>query len=177
LKDYPHDVILSKRFSCWGWGTWADRWNNINNKLEPFNNPYNDYSRVPDDAGFDLAIMAKDLLNKPGSTWAVPVAITCLKLDLLHALTKYYLSQNIGIESGTHGNPAVEIKLSKYFLENNQTEDRIPVKFPELSFNREVGQAIKDYINGMYGVGLKTKMISAAINFVKFGWSKQNNHE
>jgi len=34
VANYPYDVIMSPRFSCWGWGTWAECWNRIADDLE-----------------------------------------------------------------------------------------------------------------------------------------------
>ena len=40
LPDYPYDVVLSPRFRCWGWATWAGRWQRVADALPSFVNPF-----------------------------------------------------------------------------------------------------------------------------------------
>lgn len=30
VDNAPYDTFLGERFSCWGWATWQDRWDNVN---------------------------------------------------------------------------------------------------------------------------------------------------
>lgn len=152
LKEYPYDVIFSKRFSCWGWGTWDDRWNRISRNLLSFRNPFENYGSIPNDAGFDLPIMAKSACDRPGFYWDIPIAITCLKLGFLHALTRYYLINNIGLDSGTHGSQNINKKLLKFLNQNNLINDRMPQSFPEATFLPEVRDAVQEYIRDIYSI-------------------------
>jgi hypothetical protein len=145
LGDYPFDVILSPRFSCWGWGTWADRWHGIAEDLRQFRNPFESPDNVPLHAGFDLRDGAQAVANRPGFYWDLPLALLCLHLGLLHALTRYYLINNIGTDgTGTHGN--VPPALIKFMAENNQIQERLPVAFPPVSLREDVCQAVQQYV-------------------------------
>ncbi len=146
LPSYQFDVILSPRFSCWGWGSWADRWHSLAESLVPFKNPFGSADAVPDYAGFDLPGMARQIETRPDLSWAAPVALLCLHRGLLHALTRYYLINNIGIASGTHSNPRAKRRRRNYAKKHNCVCDRVPQFYPEVTIQPEVCQAVQEYV-------------------------------
>ncbi len=150
LPDYQLDVILSPRFSCWGWGTWSDRWNSLSSSISDFKNPFGSADAVPDDAGADLPGMARKMAASPDLSWAVPVALLCLHRGFLHALTRYYLISNIGIASGTHSNPRASRRLENYTKKHNRVCDRVPQFFPEVTIQPEVCQAVQEYVREVH---------------------------
>ena len=103
LSNFEYDVFLSQRFLCWGWATWKDRWNHILAQLEKKKNPYHSFRDIPETAGPDLPFHAFNLEKGLTDTWAVPLALICLKNGYRHVMPRYPLVQNIGMDgSGTN---------------------------------------------------------------------------
>jgi hypothetical protein len=144
LPGYPYDVILSPRLSIWGWGTWADRWQSVVGDLKEFENPYGSPGRVPLYAGMDLPNGARAIELRPHFYWDLPMALLCLHNGFLHALTRFYLVQNIGLASGTHG--FVNERVVAFMRQNNRLADRVPVKFAPVIRQPEVCAAVQQYV-------------------------------
>lgn len=147
LSDYPFDVILSPRFSCWGWGTWADRWAVVRDKLVHFQNPFGTPDNVPTIAGDDLGDGAAAIEQRPSFYWDTPVCLLCLHSGMLHALTRFYLVQNIGTDSGTHGNG--NPKVIKFMQQNNRVHAVVPHTLPDVILDDKVCVAIQRYIKNI----------------------------
>lgn len=145
LPDYPHDVLFSPRFSCWGWGSWASRWGTIfeewsayrGNQGLPFDPAY-----LPSHGGGDISGM---LQNCPrGSLWDAMVAGTFLYHDWLQAIPSYYLVHNIGADIHL-GQDRID-----FMWANNPIQARVPGKFPPVVEMREdVNAAVRDYVRAM----------------------------
>ncbi|HLA82781.1 MAG TPA: glycosyltransferase [Thermoleophilia bacterium] len=144
LPGYPFDVIMSPRFSCWGWGTWADRWRGLASDLPSFRNPFGSPDDVPLHAGRDLRDGARAVERRPSFYWDFPLTLLCLHRGLLHALTRYYLVSNIGTDSGTHGN--VSSAVLKFLEENNVICNSVPRSLPPVSLQAEVVSAVQQYV-------------------------------
>lgn len=118
------DNFISPRFSSWGWGTWSDRWFHLG--LSSWKNPYHSIDDIPMTAGDDLRIMAGELEKDPGAYWDVKIALSSLYSHSYHALTKYYMVNNIGLDSGDHPNSSINVNdFSKKY---NPLVNRIPEK-------------------------------------------------
>lgn len=150
LNDFSSDIFLSPRFSSWGWGTWSNRWNNLD--LSPWKNPYSSISEIPLTAGDDIQLMANELEKNPDFYWDIKVALLNLYNNKVNALTKYYLVNNIGLDSGDHPNP--ELDINKFAQLFNPIKNRIPniVSEPiqQLStnnINQKYIDAVRDYNN------------------------------
>ncbi len=147
IRDYPYDVIMSPRFSCWGWGTWADRWSRIEGDLEQGKLPYSTPEEVPIHAGEDLSISVLSLKNNPGFSWAYPTALHCLRNNWLQAITNYYLTNNIGLTSGEHG--YAHQGLVQFYKENNVINAKIPQRFPKPIADSKVDSAIREFLSAV----------------------------
>ena len=152
LSRYPHDVIFSPRFSCWGWGTWADRWQEVADKIIPFVNPYGTWEMVPLDVGRDLREGAQILEHQPLYSWAYPVSIWCMHRELVHAHSRHYLVSNIGTD-GT-GQNAFGTAYSRYMSKHVIIQDCVPERTPPYEkTDLNVRQAVRIYIEGSFSVG------------------------
>ena len=71
--NYKFDVYLAPRASSWGWGTWADRWNEVDWEITDFNDFINDISKVKqfNKGGDDLSKMLKREMNGQIDSWAI----------------------------------------------------------------------------------------------------------
>lgn len=155
LSAYSFDVILSPRFSCWGWGTWADRWQQVASDLLDFHSPFASPDDVPLDAGDDIPSAVKLTKARPGFYWDYPISLFSLYYGWLHALTRYYLTKNIGISSGVHGRAGPHLK--RFYEQNNPLTEKIPSLFPLAQRQDEVSVAIQQYLTDVRRAGIKDR--------------------
>jgi len=151
LRDWPFDVIMSPRFTCWGWGTWADRWERIGRRCLDKQIPYETPEDVPSHAGLDLQRAITKIKVRHGFYWDIPIALFCLKENMLHAISKWYLTNNIGADSGVHGSTSLPSqRANKFRLKSNPLESRCPCRFPEATPSCEVSVAIQNYLDALH---------------------------
>jgi 2-polyprenyl-3-methyl-5-hydroxy-6-metoxy-1,4-benzoquinol methylase len=167
LPDYPFDVIFSPRFSCWGWGTWANRWKTIEETIANFKNPFSSAKNVPFYAGYDLKRGAELVEKNPGFYWDIPISLICLHRRLLNAITRHYLIKNIGVDSGTHGSKTPQ-QLIEFTETHNAIGSRIPTEFPPILLRDDICNAIQEYVTEI------TSLISEPRKH-RLAWSSLSN--
>ncbi|MGD0781145.1 MAG: methyltransferase domain-containing protein [Dehalococcoidales bacterium] len=155
IADYPCDVIMSPRFSCWGWGTWADRWKRIEYDLVQRKLPYSTPDEIPTHAGEDIPASILQIKSHPDFYWDIPIALHCLRNNWFHAITNYYLTNNIGLMSGHHGHSRPE--LIQFTQENNAIEDKNPRKFSKPEADPRVDSAIRAYLSAVNQAAIPSK--------------------
>lgn len=155
ITDYPFDVIMSPRFSCWGWGTWADRWNRIAEDLKQREWPYSAPNEIPTHAGEDLSQSILQIRNRPNFYWDIPIALHCLRNNWFHAITNCYLTNNIGLTSGHHGHAHPE--LIQFMQENNAIDEKVPRKFSKPEADPRVDSAIRTYLSAVNQAAIPSK--------------------
>ncbi len=108
-KDYPYDVYLDPVNMCWGWGTWSDRWNQVDFDLKDWEvdkgNP-EIISRL-NKAGRQLIGMIEAQASGRLKTWDIQCAYHVVKNGLMSIEPRYQLSKNIGfstVAGGVHNN-------------------------------------------------------------------------
>jgi len=144
LRRYPYDVILSPRFACWGWATWADRWKLVGAELLRYRPSFVAPGEIPRHAGDDL-VQAVRMVNKfPGRYWDYPIMLQSLERGWLHALTRFYLTNNIGLEGGVNYRP--NPRLRKFMAKTNPLTRQVPSRFPEVALRPEVAAAVRHYV-------------------------------
>lgn len=148
LSGYPYDIVLSPRFTCWGWATWSDRWRDMARRLRESESPFTRPEDVPAYAGSDLAQAVRLILERPRSYWDLPIALHCLLQGMLHALTRHYLVNNIGVTTGVHGH-AGPAQID-YFRRQNGITEKVPGAFPPPVRRDDVCAAIADYLGGVW---------------------------
>ena len=111
LQAYDKDVYTMHKGDCWGWATWADRWNNAVWAEVDFNEYFKDKKlrrRFENtENGWDLLM----LLQSQGkiSSWAVRWVLNLLKENLLTVYPANSYVTNAGFDgSGTHSNKSEE---------------------------------------------------------------------
>lgn len=144
LPGYGYDVLFSPRFSCWGWGSWSNRWGLIYSEWRRYFDGQElawNLSALPGHAGLDIGNM---LMNHPRQLWDASVAASFLANGLLQAITSYYLVHNIGADR-TCGQDLIDKMWS-----NNPIQNRIPTEFPPaVGLNEDVCAAVRAYVNMM----------------------------
>jgi hypothetical protein len=144
LPGYQYDVLLSPRFSCWGWGTYQHKWHTVYDEWLKYratgSAPF-DLGSLPGHAGGDIANMIAS--HPPGQLWDGVLAGSFLHHGLLQAIPRYYLIHNIGAD--------IHVSQSKieFMLSNNVIEERVPIAYPPLSLDADVGAAVRSYVNAM----------------------------
>ncbi len=92
-------AFLSRRFFCWGWATWADRWNTLLPLIRGNCWPYEHYWEIPPDIGTDFAWAHRQhRMGRRKLTWDRIVALWTLKLEMLHLCPCTRLTTNIGLD-------------------------------------------------------------------------------
>lgn len=145
LPNYPYDVVISPRLSVWGWASWADRWQEMSPLVRNFVSPYPTPEEMPLDMGSDMPGMLKITLENPDYTWDVPTAVVCFSRQYSHAVTRHYMTKNLGLESGVHGKK-MSNRLACFFVQNNRLHDAVPQRLPPLVRDERVTRALQTYI-------------------------------
>ena len=148
LKKYKRDIFVTRKGDCWGWGTWADRWEGVD-WLFSDGNQYrrNLVERMRFESlesGLDKLLMRQ--IDGKGSSWAVIWIYSLYKRKLLSVYPRISRTANVGNDgSGEHGGTD-----NKYNVELSKAGEKcffedIPVdKQLERSLARYPGRHLKD---------------------------------
>ena len=112
------DIYAAGRFTCWGWGTWKDRWEKLNQNLEPL-----------DAWGSDLPVMLDKATKGEIDTWDIQfqAAHNFYGWKCIHPPKS--LVKNIGMDgSGTHFNLLSMLKPNKWKAEIHNVDYKF--KYP-----------------------------------------------
>ncbi len=104
-KDYLNDIFTAYRSCSWSWGTWADRWQNVDLELKDFS----DFCKKPslikklNANGNDRFMRLYRQTKGNGSSWSVRFGAHLVKNGWLTVYPRYSYISNIGCdESGVH---------------------------------------------------------------------------
>ena len=122
FRDYGHDTVSTARFTCWGWGTWQDRWVQNRTLIAETAQLFDSPDKIPTIAGSDFPQLIR--ARGPGEgpiSWDIKVALAALKLRKVHILPTAGLIRNIGQDrSGVHQGIQKAVR-SKFFHNRNVT--------------------------------------------------------
>lgn len=149
LPDYAYDVVLSPRFSSWGWATWSARWARIADQILDFENPFASTDAIPTTGGADLRQAIDQMQAQPGTSWAYPVSLLSLYHGWLHAHTRRPMIENIGLTDGTH-RVSEDAWMLTFFREHVSVLDRLPQRLPIAMFQPRVAVAVCHYFDLLY---------------------------
>lgn len=97
--DDPLATFFSRRFFCWGWATWADRWQSMLPLMQGTHWPYEHYWQIPPCMGTDCHWAHRQhRMGRKAMTWDRLLALWTLKHDLLHLCPSTRLTANIGLD-------------------------------------------------------------------------------
>lgn len=104
-EDYENDVFIAYRSCSCSWGTWADRWQNVDWELKEFS----DFCKKPslikklNANGNDRFMRLYRQTKGNGSSWSVRFGAHLVKNNWLTVYPRYSYIKNIGCdESGVH---------------------------------------------------------------------------
>ena len=107
-SGYPHSIYFSPRASSWGWGTWKDRWSQVDWEVSDFERFVKDRRdrRRFDRGGDDLSEMLEHQMAGRINSWAIRWCYAAFRLGRLNAFPVKSLVSNIGLDdSGVHCGP------------------------------------------------------------------------
>lgn len=134
LNLYDKDIYVTRKGECWGWGTWKDRWENVDWEVKDFSLYRKSWKKRHEFNSLQGGIDKMLILQMQGKidSWAVRWCYHLYKYGLLTVYPKVSRTLNIGFDgSGTH---CVEDKGYKVLL----NEEKIGCKFERLNVNREL---------------------------------------
>ena len=149
------DFFLLPRASSWGWGTWADRWMNVDWDVKDYQQFINSATQKKkfNYGGDDLVPMLQKWKLGLNDSWAVRWAYHHFKMDRYCLFPKYNLVENIGNDgSGTHSPNSM-----KYFNKVNHEKNYI---FPDCP---EVNMAGVECLQRFFSLSLIRKLINLII--------------
>lgn len=104
-NDYEYDVYASPRLFNWGWGTWRDRWEQVDWSMSY----YDEFMSHPEQieafnrGGDDMTPMLIDEKEDRSSAWDIQFAFDQFKRHMVSIVPNVSYTQNIGFDgSGTH---------------------------------------------------------------------------
>lgn len=142
LNKYEKDVFFSFRACSWGWGTWVDRWDNVDWELKDYFEYKTDRQRIWkfERGGKDLPLLLENQKEGKIDSWAIRWCYYQSKYDMLTVYPRVSLVQNIGYDgTGTHGgnekvfcNQKIENIERAYQFANVKVDKRIVKEFREI---------------------------------------------
>lgn len=128
LKDYDKDVFFSKRFECWGWAIWKERWSTIIWNYERYLKAGKSEKKALSVAGRDIVRMLNSYLKREIDSWAICVACHLIWIDKYTVVPSRSKIRNIGLDgSGTNCN----VKMT-YSAVSSAKVDFIPCYYDDM---------------------------------------------
>ena len=134
-NDYEYDVYASPRLFNWGWGTWRDRWEQVDWSMSY----YDEFMRHPEQieafnrGGDDMTQMLKDEKEGRSSAWDIQFAFDHFKHHAVSIVPCKSYTKNIGCDgSGTHCGSIV-VENDEVLCENYE-----PKLLDVLYFDKEI---------------------------------------
>lgn len=126
LKKYSLDYYLSYRSSSWGWGTWKDRWLNVDWEVKEYKVfKYNIKSNIKFmRGGSDLPMMLKSQMDGKLDSWAIRWCFNQFSNNQFSIFPSYSKVVSIGF-----GRNATNTKFSDKFNTNLDKGDKTSFKF------------------------------------------------
>ncbi|MDY6783322.1 MAG: sugar transferase [Cyanobacteriota bacterium] len=94
----PTDFMVSNRVFSWGFGTWRDRWQEIDLAHKPPQyNPFGSFYQIPATLQTKLTILNQFWLEKKYKTdWVITFTLAALYHHKVHIVPTYSFTRNIG---------------------------------------------------------------------------------
>lgn len=160
---YHHDVYFIPRACSWGWGTWNNRWNNIDWEINDYENLKLDKKEIRkfNLPGNDMAPMLEDQKKGLIDSWAIRWCYNQYKNNSYTVYPRLSFIENIGMKGeGTHGSlkKHLDSKMTTYYNKNfiylTELNEDILIRFSKLynlKLYNYIGRFLKNI--GLYHVG------------------------
>jgi hypothetical protein len=131
-NDYLHDVYLAPRTSPWGWGTWRDRWQQVDWSMPDYSkfrlNPI--WRMRLAKGGNDLGVMLDEQMAGRIDAWNVRLNYTQIMAGKYSLYPRFSYVRNAGLDgSGTHcrRSDTYEVDLDRALSAPDLPADLAPV--------------------------------------------------
>lgn len=134
LKGYSKDVYITNKGDCWGWGTWKDRWNNVDWDVSDYSVFLKDRNKRKqfDELERGLTHMLDMQMAGKLDSWAIRWVYSLFTRGLRTVYPTCSKAANIGVDgSGTHCKVSrkmdidLDSKQGEYIFENLEVDDEI----------------------------------------------------
>ncbi len=163
-KDYKEDIFAAYRSCSWSWGTWQDRWENVDWEL----NDFSEFCKNPqlvkklNSNGNDRFMRLYRQTKGNGSSWSVRFGAHLVKKDWLTVYPRYSYIKNIGCdESGVHSKSEDAEKMA-VDLDKAIKDPRIS----DVSLNKKIQKTMKKHYSYGFVSDVK-KFIATAMIIIK----------
>lgn len=144
LINYKKDIYLLRKGECWGWGTWQDRWQNVDWEVSTFEE-YKANKKMReefDSIGYGLDAMLCSYMEGTLDTWATRWCYHLYRNKLLTVYPSVSRTSNEGLDgTGEHCNP------TKRFA-HMSIGSNAKCHFEMLKVNKKLERAVTDYDAG-----------------------------
>lgn len=125
-KGYPYDAYFFTRSSSWGWGTWKDRWNQVDWELNDWDAVEANRKSFVKSQGSDVYKMLHDCKLGKNHSWAIRFCYAQFVQKRLSVIPNKSLVNNEGFAGdGTNCK-----KYSRFKFELNETKEKLSFRFP-----------------------------------------------
>lgn len=141
--DEPRDFVFTRFMSCWGWATWADRWESFN------------YYGSPQEALGGLTDSDKDVIQYGGNfqslktleykviPWDICWVLSIYKQKGVCIMPVESLVRNVGIYSGTHARS--QKIFGRFAFDREPSQRRLKVEYAEPQINEKVETQLEEF--------------------------------
>lgn len=144
-RSYEYDVFFSTRASSWGWGTWSNRWKNVDWTIEDYEEFIHNskMKKQFELGGLDLIEMLKDWKNGLNNSWSIRWCYAHYKNEAycVHPVMSYV--QNIG-----HDGTGVHCGVSSKFNQKELNAINTPKTPPVITPNSQISKNFVKVYNG-----------------------------
>lgn len=131
-ESYDYDVYASPRLFNWGWGTWRDRWEQVDWSMSYFDEFIKHPFQIEafNRGGDDMILMLMDEKEGRSSAWDIQFAFDQFKRHMVSIVPCVSYTANIGCDgSGTHCGSAVGGNDTVYDLCQNTSPNFLDVLY------------------------------------------------
>lgn len=176
FSGYPCSLVSGARFTCWGWATWRERWQQAWPHIRNYSSLFSNLTRIPEVAGRDLPMAVRDMLSgRATMSWDMPVALAALWLKKVHLLPVQGLVRTIGLDwSGVHG--SLTNLLRALLLHNRNVARHAPEHIQwldDISPNCDYLAGLRDFVARSQTMALRRQAQRARVLVRRYFWPRR----
>jgi hypothetical protein len=155
IKAYRYDGYFINRGWPWGWGTWKDRWENIDWDVSDYKNFIKDKKarRQFSQGGSDLVSMLRKQMNGKLDSWAIRWLYHQYKVNGLSFYSVYSKTSNIGFDDFATHTKGSTARYIPVILETSKTEFTYP---PSIEIEKAFQKAFQKKLGIMQRIVSRT---------------------
>lgn len=154
LSNYDKDIYVAGKGECWGWGTWKDRWDNVDWELSSFEEYLKDPARRKAFSSLEIGLEDQLIAQYEGrlDAWAARWCFHLFNNDLWTVYPKICRAVNIGFDGTGSNCDASELFDAKI------NEEEFECVFEDLVRDPKFDKAIYDF-GKPKGLGIGIKLL------------------